>query len=208
MHYLLELYSNNYLQNKCLLFKIGFRNFAPLILIVITVNRLKEYNIQFVGLEPGNHQFEFDVDDSFFEHFEFSQIQHGNVHIAVDLEKSERMMIFNIALQGKVQVTCDRCNEEFDFELSDTEKLIVKLGAEYVEESDDVVVIPETEYQFSIASYVYEFIHLALPARLLHPEDKNGNSNCDKDMLQRLESLRAPETIDPRWEALKKLKKE
>jgi len=65
------------------------------------VNRLKEYNIQFVGLEPGNHQFEFEVNDSFFEHFEFSQIQHGEVHVTVDLEKMERMMIFDIILEGK-----------------------------------------------------------------------------------------------------------
>jgi uncharacterized metal-binding protein YceD (DUF177 family) len=188
-----------------LLFKLGFCNFAPLNLTVTKVNHLKEYNIPFVGLELGNHQFEFEVNDRFFEHFEYSQIQHGQVRVLVDLEKMERMMIFSISLQGKVLVTCDRCTDEFDFPLSDTEKLIVKLGAEYVEESDDVVVIPETEYQFDLAPYIYEFIHLALPFRLLHPDDENGNSTCDPDMLQRLNSLAASETTDPRWEALKKL---
>jgi uncharacterized metal-binding protein YceD (DUF177 family) len=172
---------------------------------VTKVNHLKEYNIPFVGLELGNHQFEFEVNDKFFEHFEYSQIQHGQVHVAVDLEKMERMMIFSISLHGKVLVTCDRCTDEFDFPLSDTEKLIVKLGAEYIEESDDVVVIPETEYQFDLAPYIYEFIHLALPFRLLHPDDEDGNSTCDPDMLRRLSSLAASETTDPRWEALKKL---
>ncbi len=169
------------------------------------MNRLKEYNIQFVGLEPGNHQFEFEVNDTFFEQFEFSQIQHGQVHITVDLEKMERMMVFAITLAGKVLVTCDRCTDEFYFPLSHTEKLIVKLGAEFMEESDDVVVIPETEYQFELAPYIYEFIHLALPFRLLHPDDEHGNSTCDPDMLQRLNSLSVSETTDPRWEALKKL---
>ncbi len=169
------------------------------------MNRLKEYNIQFVGLEPGNHQFEFEVNDTFFEHFEFSQIQHGQVHISVVLEKLERMMVFTITLVGKVLVTCDRCTDEFYFPLLQTEKLIVKLGAEYMEESEDVVIIPETEYQFDLSSYFYEFIHLALPFQLLHPDDEHGNSTCDSDMLQRLNSLSVSETTDPRWEALKKL---
>ena len=169
------------------------------------MNRLKEYHIQFVGLEPGNHPFEFEVNDSFFEHFEFSQIQRGNVHVTVDLEKMERMMIFDIQLEGKVLVTCDRCTNEFNFLLSDSQKLIVKLGAEYEEESEDVVVIPETEYQFDLSSYIYEFIHLALPVRLLHPDDENGNSTCDPEMLRLLEAMTPTESVDPRWESLRKL---
>lgn len=172
------------------------------------MNRLKEYNIQFVGLEPGNHQFEFEVNDSFFEHFEFSLIQHGRVHVEVELEKMERMMIFNINLSGEVLVICDRCTDEFNYQLEGTEKLIVKLGAEYFEESEDVVVIPETEYQFELAPYIYEYIHLALPARLLHPDDENGNSTCDPDMLKRLETLAPSDAVDPRWEALKNLTNE
>ena len=148
-----------------MVFKIGFCNFAPLNLILTTVNRLKEYTIQFVGLEPGNHQFEFEVNDSFFEHFEFSLIQHGNIHVTVDLEKMERMMIFNIRLEGEVLVTCDRCTDEFNFPLSDTQQLIVKLGAEYMEESEDVVVIPETEYQFDLLLiFMSSFTWHCLPA--------------------------------------------
>jgi len=169
------------------------------------VNHLKEFNIQFVGLELGNHQFEFLVQDSFFEHFEFSQIQKGHVRVTVELEKSERMMIFNIGLEGEVLVTCDRCTNDFYFPLSDTQRLIVKLGAEFMEESEDVVVIPETEYKFDLAPYIYEFIHLALPARLLHPDDEHGKSTCDPDMLRRLETFTPTETLDPRWEALRKL---
>jgi uncharacterized metal-binding protein YceD (DUF177 family) len=155
------------------------------------VNRLKEYSIPFVGLEPGNHQFEFEVNDSFFEHFEFSQIQHAQIHVTVVLEKMERMMVFTIGIKGEALVTCDRCTGEFNFPVSDTQRLIVKLGA---------------EYKFDLSTYIYEFIHLALPVRLLHPDDDNGNSTCDPDMLRILETLApAADTFDPRWEALKRL---
>jgi uncharacterized metal-binding protein YceD (DUF177 family) len=117
----------------------------------------------------------------------------------------ERMMVYNINLQGEVLVTCDRCTNEFLYALSDNEKLIVKLGSEYMEESEDVVVIPDSEYKFDLSPYIYEFIHLALPARLLHPDDEDGNSTCDPDMLKRLQKLAPADAIDPRWEALKKL---
>ena len=198
-------HANKSLQNKCLLFKIGFCNFAPLNLIMTTVNRLREFYIQFVGLEPGNHQFEFEVNNKFFEHFEFSLIQKGQLHVTVDLEKMERMMIFDIGFEGDVYVTCDRCMDEFSMNISDNQKLIVKLGAEFTEESEDVVVIPENEYQFDLSPYIYEFIHLALPARLLHPDDENGDSTCDPDMLKRLHNLTPADSTDPRWDALRKL---
>jgi len=191
-----------------LLFKIGFCNFAPLNLIVAIVNRLKEYNIQFVGLEPGNHIFEFEVNDSFFEHFEYSIIQQGKVFVTVDLEKMERMMIFSVSLKGDVTVPCDRCTHDVSLPVEDTQQLIVKLGAGYEEESEDVVIIPETDYKFDLSTYIYEFIHLSLPARLLHPDDENGNSTCDPEMLRLLDNLAPAESVDPRWEALKNLKTE
>jgi uncharacterized metal-binding protein YceD (DUF177 family) len=172
------------------------------------VNRLREYHIQFVGLEPGNHLFEFEVNETFFEHFEFSQIQHGNVHVTVNLNKLERMMSFNISIDGEVLVTCDRCTNEFTMPVSDSQQLIVKLGTEFMEESEDVVIIPETEYKFDLSTYIYEFIHLSLPARIIHPDDENGNSTCDPEMLRLLENLAPTHTIDPRWEMLNKLKNE
>jgi uncharacterized protein len=171
------------------------------------LNHLRDYHIQFVGLEPGTHEFEFEVNDSFFEHFDYSLIRHGHVNVKVAMDKSERMMIYSIHLEGEVLVTCDRCTDEFLMPVSDTQKLIVKLGAEYFEESEDVVVIPDTDYQFDLSTYIYEFIHLALPPRLLHPDDENGNSTCNPEILKILESLSVPEeNTDPRWEALKNLK--
>jgi len=170
------------------------------------VNHLKEFAIQFVGLDLGNHTFEFEVNDSFFEYFEFSLIHQGKVHVIVELEKMDRMMVFTIALQGHVVVPCDRCTHDVSLPVTDTQRLIVKLGAEYDEESEDVVIIPETEYKFDLSTYIYEFIHLSLPARLLHPDDDNGNSTCDPEMLRLLKKLAPAESVDPRWEALNKLK--
>ena len=39
----------------------------------------KEYIIQFVGLSVGEHLYEFNISDSFFEDLEYSEIKQGNI---------------------------------------------------------------------------------------------------------------------------------
>ena len=172
------------------------------------MKQLKDFIIQFVGLSIGNHQFELEVDDTFFEHFEFSQIQHGRANIDVELEKQERLMIFTFSIHGSVEVTCDRCGEEFFLSISGKERLIVKFGEEFMEESEDIICIPSTEYQIDLASFIYEYLHLILPARILHPVNEEGISGCNPETLKKLESYSPQKSSDSRWEVLNKLRQE
>jgi uncharacterized metal-binding protein YceD (DUF177 family) len=55
---------------------------------------------------------------------------------------------------------------------------------------------------------MYEYIVLSLPVQRIHPDDENGRSGCDPDMLEKLKALTAKELnlenqADPRWDALK-----
>ena len=58
--------------------------------------------------------------------------------------------------------------------------------------------------------FVYESIMLALPIQVLHPDDENGNSTCNPEILKIMNEhspdAKKEDEIDPRWEALKKLK--
>lgn len=167
---------------------------------------LKNYSIEYVGLSLDNHKFEFEINDKFFSHFEYSQIQHANIQLELEVAKQERMMVLDFIFKGEVEVTCDRCSDEFMFPVDVTEQLIVKFGSEHVEESDDVVVVADNEYQFNLSEYIYEYIHLALPIKVIHPDDEDGNSGCDPEVLRILNSVIVSNEQDPRWEALKKLK--
>ena len=53
----------------------------------------KEYVIPFIGLKTGNHVFEYDLTDAFFEGIEDSIIHRGNVHVKLELEKKETMLV-------------------------------------------------------------------------------------------------------------------
>jgi uncharacterized metal-binding protein YceD (DUF177 family) len=58
-----------------------------------------------------------------------------------------------------------------------------------------------------MSPFLYEYIHLLLPIRRVHPEDDQGNSRCDPEIIRKLKELSESHMPDPRWEALNQLKK-
>ena len=63
-----------------------------------------------------------------------------------------------------------------------------------------------TQSRSSAASDVYK---RQLPIQKVHPDDENGKSTCDPDMLKKIrEHMVIDENItDPRWDELKNLVK-
>jgi uncharacterized metal-binding protein YceD (DUF177 family) len=175
------------------------------------VSFLKQYSIQFASLKPGNYTFEFVLNDKFFENFDESEIKKGDVKIHVDLEKQARMLVFNFNIEGKVQLVCDRCLDEFEQAIKSEQRLIVKLGSEKKEETEEIIVIPEADHTILLAQFFYEYVHLALPVKKVHPTDKKGKSLCNKEVIKKLKEHEIkenskPDKSDPRWDVLKKIK--
>jgi len=166
---------------------------------------LQNYVIPFSGLKPGAHQYDFEVDDRFFESFEDQEISQGDIHVDLMLEKQERMLVLEFDIKGKVNIMCDRCLDLYDQPVSGKERLIVKFGEDYHEESEEVIVIPESEHQLDVSHYIYEFIHLLMPLKRVHPNDEEGISSCNLDITGRMEAHENDKSTDPRWDALKNL---
>lgn len=171
-----------------------------------TVDYLKNFVIPFRGLKIDIHHFDFVINNKFFEAIEYAELEKGLVDVSLELIKQERMMIFEFNFKGFVEVLCDRCLEPFDQAIEGQERLIVKLGERFEEQTDEVIIISESDYEFDTSPYIYEYISLLLPMQHIHPDDENGNSTCDKDMLDRLSSDNNEHESDPRWDVLKKLK--
>jgi len=169
------------------------------------VNYLAHFIIPFIGLKVGNHTFTFEVDEKFFEHFEYSEIKKGKLHVDCLLEKQVRMMVLYFDITGTVKVACDRCAEEFDMPIAGQQKLIVKFGVDHTEESEDILVITEKEHELDVSQFLYEYIHLLLPFKKVHGTDEKGKSLCDAEVIRYIKETE-DHPDDPRWEALKKLK--
>lgn len=169
------------------------------------MNYLRHFVIPFSGLKVGNYSFDFEIDDTFFEHFDYSEVRKGEVHVDCLLERHPRMMVLHFEIKGRVRVPCDRCTAEFDQYIEGRQKLIVKFGADHTEESEDILVITDKEHELDISQYLYEYIHLLLPIRKVHGNDENGNSLCDPEVIRYITESDV-HAADPRWDALKKLK--
>jgi uncharacterized metal-binding protein YceD (DUF177 family) len=175
------------------------------------MKHLKAFTIPFVGLKAGEHLFEYDIEQSFFEHFEYEDFNDSNIKVAVILNKKATLLELNFKISGTINVNCDVTNEPYDQEIESEFDLVVKFGEEYNDEDMDILIISHGEYEINIQQYIYELIVLAVPNKRIHPGVEDGT--LDSEILKKLEELSPKsaeekenkEDIDPRWNTLKKL---
>jgi len=172
------------------------------------VGYLKKYRINFRELDLGEHHFHFDIEDRFFTFFEQSEIQEGALTARLELLKEERLTTVNVTIRGEVKVMCDRCLDYFMHPVNFSGTLYVKPEEEAWDDKDraDVILVAADESEVNLSQYFYESIHLSLPLKRVHPDDEDGNSTCDPEMLKLLDEHQESENeIDPRWEKLKNI---
>jgi uncharacterized metal-binding protein YceD (DUF177 family) len=172
---------------------------------------LKAFDIQFVGLKLGKHNYKFEIDYKFFEYFEYDDFNNVYVIVDINLVKKSTFLELNFQANGLVNVNCDLTNENYDEKLCACFDLVVNFGNEYNDENDEILILPHGEYEINVAHYIYELIALSLPLKRVHPGVEDGT--LGSDILKKLEDL-SPKCIDnntptedtdPRWEKLKKL---
>jgi uncharacterized metal-binding protein YceD (DUF177 family) len=169
---------------------------------------LKEFIIPFVGLKIGKHHFEYKVEQTFFEHFEYEDFNDVKINVSLELEKKTTLLELHFKFSGWVNVNCDLTNEPYNQTIENEFDLVVNFGDEFNDENIDILIIPHGTYEISIQQYIYELIILAVPIKRLHPGVEDGT--LDSEILKKLEELSPKvkenkEDIDPRWNTLKKL---
>lgn len=193
----------------------------PFFIFTHRVGKFSLYSIPLRSLSEGTHEFEFLLDDKFFKLISDadSDLQKGKVNVNVVVKRKTNMFEFGFRLNGEVQIPCDRCLDDMTIEVVTENRLIVKFGKEYSEESDEIVVIPEDDGEINIAWFLYEFVALSIPMKHVHPPGK-----CNRVMSSKLNKHRATSSgdgdseddtdeddmpddggndSDPRWDTLK-----
>jgi len=143
--------------------------------IVIGMKQLNEYLIPFIGLKLGKHQFEYQINNKFFENFDYDEFESSDVKVNVVLEKKSTMLELNFKHKGTVHVACDLTNEMFDLPIKGKFKLVVNFGETYNDDNDELLIIEHGEHQINIAQYIYEMIVLSIPLKRVHPGVKDGS---------------------------------
>jgi uncharacterized metal-binding protein YceD (DUF177 family) len=187
------------------------------------VAKFSLYNISLKNLSFGVHTYAYELDRKFFEAIDGDEVRKGNVKVEVNVKRTSSTFEFDFELKGVVQVPCTRCLDDMDQTVDSRNRLIVKFGKEYSEESDEIVIIPEEEGEINIAWFLYEFIALTIPIKHVHPAGECNRAASSKLRKHRAVSKDEEETDedlgdeeeltdegdtqsgDPRWEALKGL---
>ena len=178
------------------------------------MTNLDDFSIDIFKLTNKVYQYQYSIDDSFFTLFERSSVDQGTLTAEVILDKQETLITARFVIDGKVTLTCDRSLDTFDYPLRVEESLIYQYGDEEEELTDEIVIITSRTQQINVAQPIYEFIALAVPMKRLHPRYANNDDPLVEGEIVFSSQSGAPEDVpaeamsDPRWEALKKLKKE
>lgn len=172
-------------------------------------------------MTPGIHEFDYSLENKFFADIDGDQVQKGKVKVHVRVKRMSMMFEMDFHTEGIVMIPCDRCLDDMEQPIETDNRLIVKFGKEYAEESDEILIIPEEEGKLNIAWFLYEFIALAIPMKHVHAPGK-----CNKAMSAKLNKHRArsmdddedgladfdevegaeeDRPVDPRWDALRDL---
>ena len=176
------------------------------------MNRTKEFLIPFVGLKLGKHHFEYQINNTFFENFDYDEFQNSDIKVAVVLDKKSNMLELEFKHKGTVNVPCDLTGEDFDLPIKGKMKLIVRFGEEFNSDNEELLILPFGEFEIDIIQYIYEMIALSVPLKRVHPGVKDGSLKTEA--LDKLKELQVKEevkkedkeeNIDPRWDKLKQL---
>lgn len=173
----------------------------------------RAFDIHIFNLANGNHDYHFEVSDSFFELFENEMLSTGNLTADVSLQKSDSMIQMTFKVEGTLELTCDRSLDLFDQPVSFENTMIFKFGDEEKELSEDVMVVLNDTQTINVADLLFEFIGLQVPMKKLHPRFQEEENDDDEGIIVYSSTVDDPTTeeqqeedVDPRWAALKDLK--
>lgn len=174
----------------------------------------RAFEIAFVGLKPGLHEFNYELDDKFFVEKGVEDISNIKANVKLLLEKNTGFMRLTFEVGGHADVSCDRCGNTLTVNLWDDFKMLVKLVENPDEmneqEADpDVYYISRTESHLDTKEWLYEFVLLSVPMQRTCGENEKGQSQCNKEVLAKLrqmETRNAENNANNLWKGLDKFK--
>jgi uncharacterized metal-binding protein YceD (DUF177 family) len=194
-----------------------------------TLGKFDSYKIPLKTLSIGDHIYDYTLDTEYFKKIDSQEVQNGKVLAQVLVRNNGNSYELNFSLEGVVKVPCDRCLDDMELPITQSDKLIVKFGTSYAEEGENIIIVPEAEGEINIAWFLYEFVALGIPIKHIHApgkcnrmmtgklkkhlskssDDEDEDIEMDMDiedsepMIDFEESDSQP--TDPRWDELKKI---
>ncbi len=174
------------------------------------MDALKEFSIPIKGLGIGVHEYDFEIDDSFFKHFENSPVQQGKLMLHLSIDKQSSMYVLDFDFEGGINTACDRCLADIMLPTAGSQRLLVKFSEDVGESDDDIIYISRDAAFLNIAQYAFEYICLAIPISKVYDCHLDEPMPCNEKVVNYLmdnnEEKIQNNKDNPLWDALKNLK--
>lgn len=178
------------------------------------MGKRRAYEIAFVGLKPGIHQFNYELDDKFFTEKGAKDFTNANANVKLLLDKHQGFMLLTFEIGGKADVSCDRCGNPLKIDLWDEFKMVIKLVENPEEMNDqeedpDVYYISRSESHIDVSDWMYEFVILSIPLQSMCSEKEMGGPQCNQEVLKKLkemESRHKENNANSLWKGLDQFK--
>lgn len=190
------------------------------------MGKFTEYKLPLKSMAPGTHTYEYHLGKVFFTNMESEDVHDADLNVNLTVEYKSDVYSLDFAIEGVVTLICDRCLDDLEFPIDTTYHINVKYGEDYNDDSDDLLVIPESDNYLNVAYMIYDTVVLAIPIKHVHPlgkcnrqmsamlkKHRAGAGVSDEDaelqsqLIEEMDSMEdeAEQRTDPRWDALKNI---
>lgn len=177
------------------------------------MNSRREFEIAFVGLKPGVHEFNYVITNKFFEEYGEQDFWDTQASVKLLLEKTTNFMMLRFQIGGTVKVVCDRCSSNLPLNLFEDFTVTVKAvdNPEEMndsEEDPDVYYISRGESHLHVAPMIYEFVNLSIPMQKECGFENMDGPYCNPAAREVLQNMKqnGEEKQNPLWKGLEKFK--
>lgn len=175
----------------------------------------------------GTHEFEYHLGKQFFMNMESEDIHDADLSVNLVVVHKSDMYDIAIHISGTITLICDRCLDDLLYPIDTDYHITVKYGDEYNDDSDDLLVIPESDNYLNVAYMLYDTVALSIPIKHVHPLGKcnrqmsamlkkhrarhvgDEDAELENELIDEMDNMEMDESresnVDPRWNDLKNL---
>jgi uncharacterized protein len=151
------------------------------------------------SLKNGEHEFHFTLDNTIFTDNQYDDVHNAGLKADINFNKNSSILMLNFNITGTINLTCDRCGDNFDMPVELKRQLIVKTDSHSHQEEDDMVSLSMDEYEFDAAPYIYQYVVLSLPMQRIHVVDKDGKSACNPEVINKLDHIHVEKSSEEQY---------
>lgn len=193
------------------------------------MGKFSEFKLGLKSLPVGTHHFEFHLGKEFFVNMESADVHDADLTVSLDVVHKNDAYDMTFHITGEVTLICDRCLDSLVMPMDTMYHVTVEYGDGYNDESDDVLIIPQSDSSLNVAYMIYDTVALAIPIKHVHaagkcnramsamlrkhraaPAADSEEAELEDTLIEEMDTMEpaaddAGAPTDPRWDELKKL---